>query len=104
MPNPQDYVSSNPNPSHFCLLARIESNDDPITFPEGNFITDNVKNNNNIAWKNTTVIEIIPNTPSIGAVIGVSNPSRTTKTYSLELIADVNEPGKAIYQEAEIGI
>ena len=104
VPNPQDYVGINPNPWHFCLLSRIESNDDPITFPEGTFITDNVKNNNNIAWKNTTVIEIIPNTPSIGAVIGVSNPSGITKTYSLELLADVNEPGKPIYQEAEIGI
>ena len=104
VPNPQDYVGINPNPWHFCLLARIESNDDPMTFSEGTFITDNVKNNNNIAWKNTTVIEIIPSTLSIGGVIGVSNPSNLTKTYSLELLSDVNEPGKAIYQEAEIGI
>ncbi len=104
VPNPQDYVGINPNPWHFCLLARIESNDDPMAFPEGTFITDNVKNNNNIAWKNTTVIEIIPNTPSIGAVIGVSNPANVAKSYSLELLAPPNEPGKPIYQEAEIGI
>ncbi|TXD70555.1 hypothetical protein [Aequorivita lipolytica] len=104
VPNPQDYIGINPNPWHFCLLSRIESNDDPMTFSEGTFITDNVKNNNNIAWKNTTVIEIIPNTPSIGAVIGVSNPLGIAKTYSLELLANVNEPGKPIYQEAEIGI
>lgn len=104
VPNPQDYIGINPNPWHFCLLARLESNDDPMTFPEVNYITDNVRNNNNIAWKNTTVIEIIPNTSSIGAVIGVSNPANTTKTYSLELLSDTNEPGKAIYQEAEIGV
>lgn len=104
VPNPQDYVGINPNPWHFCLLARIESNDDPMTFPEETFITDNVKNNNNIAWKNTTVIEIIPGTLAVGAVIGVSNPSNLTKTYRLELLADPNEPGKPIYQEAEIGI
>ncbi len=103
VPNPSDY-GGNPNPWHFCLLARIESNDDPMAFPEVNFITDNVKNNNNIAWKNTTVIEVIPNTPSIGAVIGVCNPLSISKTYSLEFVANINEPGKAIYQEAEIGI
>ncbi len=103
VPNPSDY-GGNPNPWHFCLLTRIESNDDPMAFPEVNFITDNVRNNNNIAWKNTTVIEVIPNTPSIGAVIGVCNPLSISKTYSLEFIADVNEPGKAIYQEAEIGV
>lgn len=104
VPNPQDYIEINPNPWHFCLLSRIESNDDPMSFPEGTFILDNVRNNNNIAWKNTTIIEIVPNTPSIGAVIGVSNSSNTTKVYSLELLTDSNEPGKAIYQEAEIGV
>lgn len=104
VPNPQDYVDINPNPWHFCLLARIESNDDPMSFPEGTFITDNVKNNNNIAWKNTTIIQIIPHTLSVGGVIGVSNPKSLSKSYSLELIADPNEPGKAIYNEAEIGI
>lgn len=40
----------------------------------------------------------------IGAVIGVSNPLGVSKMYSLELYADTNEPGKKIYQEAEIGI
>ncbi|WP_131459789.1 hypothetical protein [Aequorivita vladivostokensis] len=103
VPNPADY-SSNPNPWHFCLLARIESSNDPMTYPEGTFITDNVKNNNNIAWKNTTVIRINPDSPSIGAVIGVSNPTNVAKNYSLELLASPNEPGKPIYQEAEIGI
>lgn len=104
IPNPQDYVGINPNPWHFCLLARIESIDDPMAFPEGTFITDNVKSNNNIGWKNTTIIEIAPNTFSVGAVIGVSNPSSTIKSYSLELVSDDMEPGKAIYQEAEIGV
>ncbi len=103
VPNPADY-NSNPNMWHFCLLARIESNDDPMTFTEGTFITDNVKNNNNIAWKNTSIVTIVPGTPSIGAVIGVSNPANVAKTYSLELLAPPNEPGMPIYQEAEIGI
>src|SRR5690606_8378050 len=44
VPNPEEYLS-NENPWHFCLLARIETPNDPMTFPEGTFITDNVRNN-----------------------------------------------------------
>ncbi len=75
LPNPEDYININDNPWHFCLLARIDTPNDPMTFPEGTFITDNVLNNNNIAWKNTTVVDIIPNTSSrIGGVVAVGNP------------------------------
>lgn len=107
VPNPEDYVEINYNPWHFCLLARIESNDDSMTFLEEDSIFDNVKNNNNIAWKNTTVIEVSPfamSSVGIGAVIGISNPADTPKTYSLELMTDSQEEGKPIYQESEIGI
>ncbi len=104
VPNPEDYIGINENPWHFCLLARIVSEDDPMSYPEVTFLPQNVKNNNNIAWKNTTVIDIIPNTPTIGGLVAISNPFNTSKTYSLELISDLNETGKAIYEEAEIGI
>jgi hypothetical protein len=42
------------NPGHFCLLVRVECADDPITH-EGN-----VRNDNNITMKNTTVIDLLP--------------------------------------------
>lgn len=41
---------------HFCLLARLESPDDPMTFTEGTNVNVNTRNNNNIAWKNVTVV------------------------------------------------
>lgn len=104
VPNPEDYLLINPNPWHFCLLARIESPNEPMTFPEDTFITDNVRNNNNIAWKNTTVVDIIPNTPTIGGLVAVSNPFTSSKTYTLELFPEANEIGKVLYEEAEIGI
>ncbi len=49
IPNPADYVGLNPNPWHFCLLARIDTPDDPMT-NEGMqvVVTENVRNNNNI--------------------------------------------------------
>ncbi|TQD39033.1 hypothetical protein [Haloflavibacter putidus] len=109
VPNPQDYIDLNPNPWHFCLLARIESNDDPMTNEETDVvITSNVMNNNNIGWKNTTVIDVNPNTPAIGGVVAVSNPYSQSKNYSLELVVDQtdrpNVNGKKLFEEAEIGI
>lgn len=105
VPNPADYTNINSNPWHFCLLARIESNDDPMTFNEGSHITSNVKNNNNIAWKNMTVIDIIPNVPSpVKAVVAVGNPFNQSKAYNLEFFSEEGETGKALYDEAEIAI
>jgi hypothetical protein len=105
VPNPQDYIGINPNPWHFCLLSRVVSTDDPMTFPEITAITQNVKNNNNIAWKNTTVVDIFPNTPSqIGGVVAISNPFSIIKAFNLQFVKGTNEPGQAIYDEAEVSV
>jgi len=58
-PNPDDYTSFGADKSHFCLLSRIEtSSSSPfgMTFPEGPDLYANVRNNNNIIWKNITVV------------------------------------------------
>ncbi|WP_281321828.1 S8 family serine peptidase [Flavobacterium aestivum] len=56
-PNPADYTYDQ---HHFCLAARIESPNDPM-FSElnGVGININTKNNNNIAWKNVSVYNLI---------------------------------------------
>jgi subtilisin family serine protease len=106
VPNPENYTNINYNPWHFCLLARIESQDDPMTFTEGSFITDNVTNNNNIAWKNMSVVDIEPNLTAakVTTAVAVGNPTNQTKNYNLELFKQYNEVGKNIYEEAEITI
>ncbi|WP_347373836.1 S8 family serine peptidase [Aequorivita sp. Q41] len=105
VPNPDNYTNINPNPWHFCLLARIESLGDPMTFSEGNLIYSNVKNNNNIVWKNTTVVDIYPNTRSqIGGVVAIGNPTSSIKAYNLQFIKENSEAGKAIYEEAEVTV
>jgi len=107
MPNPLDYENINPNPWHFCLLARIDTPNDPMTFVEGESITQNVLNNNNIAWKNTTVVDIIPNNDTplpIGGVVAVGNYFDQQKAFTLELVKESNELGKSIYEEAEVTI
>ncbi len=106
VPNPDDYINLDQgNPWHFCLLARIVSLQDPMTFPEVSAITQNVTKNNNIAWKNTTVVDIYPNTPSeIGGVVAVGNPYNTIKAFNLQFIKDAQETGPAIYDEAEVSV
>jgi len=59
-PNPVDYASFGADKVHFCLLSRIETaaaSPYGMTSPEGSNLWLNVKNNNNIVWKNVTVAE-----------------------------------------------
>jgi hypothetical protein len=56
-PDPADFGETT---SHFCLLARLESAVDPMAFAETNSVSANTRNNNNIAWKNVTVVNINP--------------------------------------------
>jgi len=101
VPNPDDYTTGqgSDNPWHFCLLARIDSPDDPMgTFTSNPNIM--VKNNNNQAWKNITVVDLIADATS--ASVMVANPSDTPRTFFLELYKQDNEGGKAIFEEAEV--
>lgn len=47
-PNPANYTTA---PHHFHLLARIESVQDKMAFPEGGNVIQNIRNNNNIVGK-----------------------------------------------------
>ncbi len=58
-PNPADYASFGADAGHFCLLSRIETGPGPdygMTVPETGNLYANVQNNNNIVWKNITVV------------------------------------------------
>jgi len=104
VPNPADYVNDNEN-WHFCLLARIEGVDDPITFPETNDLISNVRNNNNIAWRNITVVDVLPdNIVNPGGVVAITNPFDTPKFFKIEFDIPNDELGKPIYQESEVSV
>jgi hypothetical protein len=47
-----------PGPGHFCLLARWESADDPMSFAEGPNTVLNTQRNNNIAWRNVDSVDL----------------------------------------------
>ncbi|MGB3453998.1 MAG: hypothetical protein WBA59_09225 [Moheibacter sp.] len=104
IPNPYDYENAGVNePWHFCLLARINSPNDPMTFPETENVSTNVRNNNNIVSKNVTIVNVGGKRETSGSV-AVYNPLNTTESYDLEFKADDAEQGRKIFEEAEIYI
>jgi hypothetical protein len=59
-PDPSDYASFGADQAHFCLLARIETAASApfgMTSPETADLYANVQNNNNIVWKNITIVD-----------------------------------------------
>lgn len=64
-----------------------------------------MKNNNNIAWKNVTIVDIIPGlTARQGAVVAVGNFYDQDKDFTLEFYKEPIEAGKAIYEEADVSV
>jgi hypothetical protein len=59
-PDPSDYASFGADKAHFCLLARIETSATApfgMTTPETSALYANVQNNNNIVWKNISIVD-----------------------------------------------
>lgn len=50
-----------PAPGHYCMLSRWVSVDDPMAFVEVAQTTTNVRNNNNLSWKNFNVVDLLAN-------------------------------------------
>lgn len=110
-PNPSDYSAiGNTEPLHFCLLARILATNDPMHTDEGPDVNFNTKQNNNIVWKNITVIDNIPGMPpppngeecnkdimqGIGAAVDVANPYNRTEKFDIIFTAPSEELGTSV--------
>ena len=99
--NPTTYSDAGFNkPWMFCFLSRIDSAEDPMAFTEVTNAGTNTRNNNNIAYKNTTVLDISGNS-DIGSIIaGNFNPDQTIVSditfYTIE--------DNAIWDESEIRV
>jgi hypothetical protein len=115
-PNPSDYDSFNSQKTHFCLLARIDA---PTVDPMFNETTtgiwnlgSNVKNNNNIIWKNLSVIDNNPafhnpNFPDIvtnGTTFYTGNTSEEPITFDLIFENIYRRSGNYITEDAEVSI
>ncbi|RAW02878.1 S8 family serine peptidase [Pseudochryseolinea flava] len=80
-PNPSDFDA---DIHHFCLLSRIESPSDPM-FNEQNGVgvSINVKNNNNIAWKNVSVLDEESDGSEAGTAVFIRNVERKESYLAL---------------------
>ncbi|MBL9167283.1 MAG: tyrosinase family protein [Verrucomicrobiales bacterium] len=70
-PNPGDYACFG-DPGHHCLLARIETSTNApfgMTTVEGPDVGVNTCNNNNIAWKNLTVVDNFPGAMALSSLL-----------------------------------
>lgn len=59
-PDPSNYAAFGADQAHFCLLARIETSSTApfgMAPPETDNLYANVQNNNNIVWKNITIVD-----------------------------------------------
>lgn len=70
-PNPADFGCFG-DPGHMCLLGRIETSTTApfgMTFPEIVNVHTNTRNNNNIAWKNVTVVDNFPGAAMAASIL-----------------------------------
>jgi hypothetical protein len=65
-----------PGPGHFCLLARWESANDPMSFAEGPNTVLNTQRNNNIAWRNVDSVDLFAGKVE-GRPYALGNPGST---------------------------
>ncbi|PKG42795.1 tyrosinase family protein [Psychroflexus sp. MES1-P1E] len=107
VPNPDDYNigQGSDNPHHFCLLSRIDATNDPMANEVTGSVYQNTKNNNNIAWKNLSIVDLIPGgiqppNPCTGVFVG--NFNTTARNIDLEFVLPRNYKGNPVLAEAEV--
>ena len=114
-PNPADYENINSEPWHFCLLSRIDDPADPMNDEQwtGTWnLGHNVAFNNNIVWKNISIVDIIPgmvggNWPDdklVGATVAIGNATGQRGAFTIELTNPKEYSGNAITDEAEVRV
>lgn len=78
-----------PGQGHYCLVARWVSTSDPMATPEGSNIGVNVRNNNNLIWRNVNIVDLSSD-ESADAAFLVGNMSRDDSRSMLVFSAPGN--------------
>jgi extracellular elastinolytic metalloproteinase len=86
-----------PGVGHFCIVSRIVSAQDPMTFPEGTNISLNTQNNNNIVWRNVNIVNLTGPPPAFGGGSGLSSLGVAAAANGAPAIG--NETAKAVTVE-----
>lgn len=93
---------SPPGTGHYCLYVRLISDQDPMTFAEGASVYTNTRNNNNIAWKNVNVVNVL----SEGEIVElfVRNTRRTAEEITITLGMPADDRGATLNDFATIDL
>ncbi|MFQ5445774.1 MAG: zinc metalloprotease, partial [Saprospiraceae bacterium] len=95
-PDPGNYASFGADRAHFCLLARIETSSNApfgMSAPETGNLWNNVKNNNNIVWKNITIVKKAPSGGREASVTaGNYGEDRTVNIFKFHVPRKDGEP------------
>ncbi|TKK70190.1 hypothetical protein FC093_05420 [Ilyomonas limi] len=89
-PKPSDYPCFGADASHFCLLARIETkNSSPygMAFSETTNLGNNVKDNNNIVWKNVSIVNLLPDMSTFRTSVLIAGAKLLRRSFSTTDIA-----------------
>ncbi|MCT4640428.1 MAG: S8 family serine peptidase [Bacteroidales bacterium] len=100
VPDPDDYSSINPEPWHFCLLARIVSANDPMHIAETISVCSNTKNNNNIAWKNISVVDVQPGSNVVNTTVAIGTHFGAAVPVNLSFESDESDKDSPIFENA----
>jgi hypothetical protein len=105
VPSANNYIGYTPDAErwHFCLLARIVAESDPMTFTETTCTHTNVGLNNNIAQKNVTIVEP-DGSGALGGVIAVGNIYAWKHPFCLKFLPESDPVSVSLCQKAEITI
>ncbi len=104
VPRAEDYANCSPfseDQWHFCLIARVHDDFDILNESANNanmavFVT----HNNNVAWKNLSVL----NSQFSRAVVSITNPYSTPQSFSVKYRAYPNNENEKLNQFAEVYI
>ena len=102
-PNPADFACFGPDQGHVCLVARIETSTAPpfgMTTPETADINANTKSNNNVVWKNVTVVDNFPGAGKASPIL-VRNPFKETVSAGLRF-AEARGQGGSFLREGRL--
>ncbi len=98
--NPDVYETNGfSKPWMFCFLARIVAPNDPMTFVEGSNAATNTRNNNNIAYKNATVLNVSGGPKGTITAGNMFNDNPTTVDFNFYTIG---ESDTNIWDQAEV--
>lgn len=90
-----------PGVGHYCMLARWVSAADPMTHAETTDINANVRNNNNLVWRNLNIVDLSGDTEADGIFI-VRNSGRVALPSSLLIRATQSEAEHNFLREGQV--